>query len=167
MKPNRHLVAALCIALGACALPAQRELVTLPPFDSAAHARFLGNGTLSITGQAFLRQRGGAVVTCAGAPVYLMPATDYYEAVVWKYSHRDGGAGSFSPTDALTWVRVGRCDASGSFSFTGLPAADWIVITEVIWSVGYYSQGGTLSKRVSSTAQTTAVILGSDDRLLR
>jgi proteasome assembly chaperone (PAC2) family protein len=39
---------------------------------------FTESGTGTITGQAFLRQRGGGVVKGAGETVYLTPASGYF-----------------------------------------------------------------------------------------
>jgi hypothetical protein len=54
----------------------------LPSFDAEDHRSFEGSGTATIKGQAFLRQKGGGVVTCAGSDVKLMPATNYFKAAV-------------------------------------------------------------------------------------
>lgn len=137
-----------------------------PVFDSAEHRAYAGDGTASIKGQAFLRQNGGGVVTCAGAEVFAFPATDYFQPI--RYPLRaliEGGTDSIDNA-AKRLVRRTMCDAQGNFEIANLPAGEWIVITSVEWSVGYRSQGGYLKKlATAATAAAPAIYLTEPDRV--
>src|SRR5208337_5281057 len=48
-------------------------------FDPDEYIPYTKLGGAAIIGQAFMRQKGGGVVTCAGSPVLLVPDTPYIE----------------------------------------------------------------------------------------
>jgi hypothetical protein len=57
-------------------------------------------------------------------------------------------------------VKQAQCDAAGNFEITGLKPGSWIVMSQVSWMVGYYSQGGVVSKEVYVTdGQAQKVLL--------
>ncbi|MBL3560174.1 hypothetical protein [Rhodovulum sulfidophilum] len=143
-----------CMALAGCM---QTVVETKNPFDPSAGKHILANGSGQIDGQAFFRQSGGGVVTCAGEEVRLVPATPYQqERMQIIYGSAEGGArttafGNVPPEidpRAKTMSRKSVCDADGNFSFPGLAAGDYYVITRAVWSVGSSAQGGSLSKRI-------------------
>lgn len=114
-------------------------------------------GSATLTGQAFLRQKGGAVVTAAGSTVFLSPATGYaLEHVLLNAQDETDPTKMSEPPDPrfLGALRTTVADASGRFQFTGLAAGKWIVWTRVIWEVPNFRtsipsiQGGTLHKVV-------------------
>lgn len=123
-----------------------------PVFDVGQHHEYTLNGGGSINGQAFLRQKGGGVVTCAGQPVFLIPDTGYFREI-FRIA-KDGGTMSFPNSEEIKKTgRMSTCNATGYFKFNNLPPARWIVVTQVAWSAGYDAQGGVLMK----TAQTDGV----------
>lgn len=133
-------------------------------FSAQEHAAWNGSGDSSIEGQAFLRQRGGGVVTCAGQRVLLFPDTPYFQEVV---SIASGGGKPATPPgpDAVAVTRNTMCDAEGRFRFSALPAGSWIVGTEVTWQVGYEPQGGAVVRTVTvASGQTVNVLLSDGDR---
>ena len=72
----RRLIAVVAVAaaIGGCA---QTQIVTTSKFDPTEAAYINDKGANTINAQAFLRQRGGAVVTCAGRAARLIPVTIY------------------------------------------------------------------------------------------
>lgn len=107
-----------------------------------------------MVGQAFLRQKGGGIVTCAGSSVFLLPDTPYFVQAAIASNSRNGVADMPKPPSRdVTGVREGTCDAQGNFKFTRLPAGKWQVTTRVSWVVGYARQGGTLLRRLETSAQ--------------
>ena len=152
-------------------------------FKPEASSWFNQSGNSSISGQAFLRQRGGGVVTCAAEEVTLYPVTDYSEEVisaqfdgaknkgyssyydVWGIS---SGSVEFDPplsSEFLQNTKTTICDAQGNFTFKNLPAGrEYYVLSRVIWEVpdsyGMSIEGGSLMLRVSTEeGETTEVVL--------
>lgn len=133
-------------------------------FDLASHARFQSSGTGVIYGQGFMRQQGGGVVTCAGSEVYVVPATDYFESMLFPVRALAGRDG-FDPA-ALPLFRTGMCDAQGNFRVEGLPDGAWLVFTTVEWRAGDAPQGGGLRKAAAvQGGRQTQVFLTDVDRV--
>jgi len=151
----------LALTLSGCvAVPTYSPVAaSLIPFDEAAHQSYEGVGTGSITGQAFLRQKGGGVVTCAGSPVIIVPGTAYFRRVM--EAARSGAIGQIDPA-ARALAKQTMCDAQGNFTATGLRGGDWLVTTSVQWSVGYAQQGGGLLKDVMVEDGKQAAVLLTD-----
>jgi hypothetical protein len=70
------LCVAGALALAGCAVNVQSRV------NPADYAAYQGTGDATIDGQGFLRQNGGAVVTCAGELVRAVPATPYTREVM-------------------------------------------------------------------------------------
>jgi hypothetical protein len=132
----------IAMSLAACV----GEPVTLTSsFDPEAVRWAKETGTNEITGQAFLRQQGGGVVTCAGERVTLIPSSPYStERIRAAYGNGPSGVARFmfgtrlpEPDPGFTGThRTATCDAQGSFSFSGLPDGDYYLVTRVMWTVG-------------------------------
>ena len=142
-------------------------------FDPDATSWFKQKGNSSISGQAFLRQRGGGVVTCAAEEVTLYPVTNYSEEVisaqfdgskskgyssyydVWGIS---SGSIEFDPPLSpkfLEYTQTTICDAQGNFTFKNLPGGrEYYLISRVIWEVpdsySMSTEGGSLMLRVTT-----------------
>ena len=151
------------VLLGGCAQPLnftsgppiQINLTT--PYDDTEALRLSTGGTSTIRGSAFLRQRGGGVVTCAGATVLLVPGTAYAtERMVAIYGSVDSAILTrpsrvvFEPQPPafLERNRTATCDAQGNFVFDRLGDGTFYLVVPVRWLVGYEQQGGMLMKRV-------------------
>lgn len=116
-----------------------------------------GNNT--IKGNAFLRQNGGGVVTCAGSDVVLLPATQYAkERIKNIYGNIDGGVRlvgqgpvefSNNSQDYMKMSKSTKCDSDGNFEFNNIANGEYYVTTRVIWQSGYAHQGGVLAKLTS------------------
>lgn len=123
---------------------------------------YLEKGTGSLTGQAFLTQRGGGVVKAAGRTVTLDPATstgnEWWGKSGKVYEHRM----LTPPSPGFAKARrKAIADADGKFKFTDLPAGKYYVRTEVTWDVVYHGvQGGLVGQVVEiNEDETTEVIL--------
>ena len=143
----------------------QPELLKIPsvicsPFVSEDHLTYQGTGDSVVSGQAFLRQNGGGVVTCAGSQVMLLPATPYFREVI-ALSRRDRPMPSL-PGDALAFTKSTTCDAQGNFRFSNVPNNRWIVVTLVSWNVAHVEQGGLLSSEVETSGAQPMEILLTD-----
>lgn len=155
------IVAALMLTGCVGAVPIREPVAPFVNFDLQAHARYIGDGAATVKGQAFLRQNGGGVVTCAGQQVILMPATGYFQDVM--RIARSGRTPTTAPPEAKQVVRRSQCDAQGNFTFERIPAGSWMVTSLVKWSVGYNAQGGGLLKNVEVPASGTVNVLLSDE----
>lgn len=171
MKPVLSIVA--LAALAACAAPTT-PIVTTVPFDPQEVAFIQQRGPASIEGQAFMRQQGGGVVTCAGEEVALIPAGRYAtQRITGIYGNNQSG---FAPlytlgrtddttADARAYAAAARltaCDAQGNFRFDGVANGDYFVTTAVRWMAGNYGQGGALMQRVSiRNGQSQRILLSS------
>ena len=95
---------------------------------------YLAAGNATITGQAFLTQRGGDVVKAAGRTVTLDPATsvgnEWWEKVVTdRYDQSET-----PPSTAFQQARrTTTADADGRFRFSDLPPGKYYLHTVVTW----------------------------------
>lgn len=172
-------LAAVVLMFSGCAQPQKAPLAAAPKappspikvsaaFDEASARSQMSEGQGMLLGNAFMRQQGGGVVTCAGSPVFLIPATAYavermrliyqgpvvpnatsyrnsldaqYDAVVRKFDP--------DPPAYTELTRRAVCDAQGNFSFNGLRDGQYFVSTAVSWTVGSWrQQGGNLASQV-------------------
>lgn len=132
-------------------------------FDESAFTRFDQSGTASVTGQAFLKTRGGDVKYGAGNQILLIPATAYTEedfdqAVVAGQQLKPPPADILQKVYAHTRHTV--CDGSGNFEFHSLPAGDYFLECAITWEVagayGAVQTGGMAYSRVTVTEGQTA-----------
>lgn len=122
-------------------------------------------GDRFIAGEAFRRQVGGGIVTCAGETVTLLPAVQVVEEAVkiWR-------AGDEIYTTNLEYVNVSgsvrwtECDKDGTFAFFDLPPQEYYVMVPVRWNSRKKSYGGVLSEKVDLThGSAERLILDGDD----
>ena len=156
------------IALGGC-VTIQQHTISVP-FDRNQAAALMLEGSNTIKGNAFMRQNGGGVVSCAGATVMLIPATAYAdERTGALYGKGDAGVTrkniQFQPDYAeyRTLTKTTTCDSSGNFEFSNVADGDFFVVTKVEWIVGTYNrQGGGLMHKVKvRNKQTVRLILSA------
>ncbi|WP_069299778.1 hypothetical protein [Neptunicoccus sediminis] len=147
----------LALILGACV---GRDLEITAKFDPREAAFVKQGGSAHLSGQAFMRQNGGGVVTCAGEEVNLFPATRYAtERFAKIYGDVSGGRINVFqgvtqkgvPPEYLQYRRIAMCDAEGDFEFNGVAAGTYYVQSRVLWTVpnSYFPEGGSVAKRVT------------------
>ena len=165
------LVAILVMVAGGCTAPQAVRIPTLTPYDPVAAAYIHDRGPNEIRGQAFLRQRGGAVVTCAGSTVNLIPATNYAkERMFIIFGTISGTARGYGQADQaddryLRDIRSTVCNAQGDFIFDDVADGDYFVTTAITWEVptgyGYMNtEGGGVMAPVSLVGgQTKTVVI--------
>jgi len=159
------IVVPLTVALGSCATT---SFSTVTRFDSENAKKLLEDGPNTIKGSAVVRQGRGEVVSCAGRPVYLVPATAYAdERMRIVYGRLDHGFSNNrqtfenEPVGYKELVRETRCDAQGYFAFRSVADGTFYVASQITWSAGSYStKGGSLMKRVTvSNGDTKEIVL--------
>ena len=130
-------------------------------------------GNANITGQAFLNQQGGGVVTCAGNYVTLTPVNSYskermqliYGSTTKGYlSDVDQGFIKLTPEPPSSYYDLAKktqCDAQGNFKFKNIPAnKEYFITTQVEWGTEWIKEGGWLMLKIKTEAnQTSEVIL--------
>jgi len=174
MKKSAVLVLATMavVLVGAVSCVPVSQTVTLKqPFDKAQAERLLRPGNNTIKVNAFMRQAGGGVVTCAGEDIDLVPATKMAEERVTALygsvngGYRPVGLGGLKfenedPDYTNKW-KTGICSSDGRAIFSKVADGDFYITTRVVWTV-QYPQGGNLSKRISvKGGETLEVVLSN------
>ena len=114
------------------------------PFPTPASDEACPSGAgARLTGNSFSRQRNGKLVSGAGRPVYLDPATRYSAAVFRaivehqnkkSYFKAEKESGTVVPDPAmLKCRRTVQADAEGRFTFTDVPPGSYFVSSYVSW----------------------------------
>lgn len=163
-------IAILAVALlsAGCAT-APTQITINAPFDAAETTSLMAPGKNTITGSALIRQQGGGIVTCAGNPVMLIPATAYArERMAAIYGSgalaRPSAARTFTPDPPLysATTRQTMCNAQGFFKFEDVADGHFFLVTRIIWTAGRYNtqQGGfVLGRATVSAGRTTEVTI--------
>lgn len=141
--------------LTGCVEPQIINLTASFDIEQAKYIQDKGNNT--IKGNAFLKQNGGGVVTCAGNGVDLIPITEYAKERIGKiYSNTEKGFSqnrgiTFNPNsnDYRKYMKNTVCDSQGNFKFENIADGDYFITTVVTWNVGSMPQGGGLMQKVS------------------
>jgi hypothetical protein len=148
---NFVLIIACLMWVSGCATPPQ-PVKRAAQFIESEYAPYGLPGTSTITGQAFLKTRGGDVKFGAGNIVALNPVTSYSTEWYEKYviqglpiSHADPRA------DKYLWKTI--ADGNGNFHFSNLPAGDYYLMCSIRWEVpseyGLVPSGGIAHARVT------------------
>ena len=158
-RPDLLTIAAAGVTFATPICKSEKENPQLYAFDPAALEQFKRPGSAALVGQAFMRHRGGGVVTCAGQSVTLMVETPSVDAV-----HPALMYGASLPPEAVqhladSTVRETTCDAQGHFAFKGIVPGDYLVGTTVTWMAGDEPQGGPMKKPVKVSPGDNEVIL--------
>lgn len=133
---------------------ATMAVVQRPDFDPAEYAGLdERTGTGIVSGQVFLRTRGGEVRYGAGSEVILNPVTSYSR--FW-YEVGHVQRKQISPPDPRLdrYLITTQADGNGNFRFENVPAGDYYLTSSVFWEVpvGIYTsqpQGGFISEPVT------------------
>ncbi|MDG4948803.1 hypothetical protein NYR72_09890 [Actinobacillus equuli subsp. haemolyticus] len=157
------LVSALGIMLTGCVVSPSARFVPIEhkmvnKFDVKQAKNQLKRGSSKIEGNAFLRQNGGGVVTCAGQEVWLIPYTEYAnEKLSVMYGNSEKGFWNllspqykFTNEDPayLANMKSTTCDSQGKFVFDNISKGSYFIATQVFWAVGYRQQGGFLMQKI-------------------
>ncbi len=138
------------MTLLAASLAGCSEVATVPlktQWKESDYAAYTKVGTGAVTGEAFMRQRGGAVVTCAGSEVLLVPDEGIFSEIV-QINESGKKVAPLKEKINTTAIKATKCDAQGKFSFQQIPAGMWIIQTNVKWETpGHVAQGSFLSRR--------------------
>lgn len=164
---RKYSYALVAVTFAGCVSPPVEVPVASIRFVPEEHSAFHVPGGVKVQGQAFLRQRGGGTVTCAGERVLLLPGTPYFREVVSISKSLNETGYAFGVAIARkTVARRTQCDAQGNFEFGEVPPGSWYVLTEVRWVVGGRAQGGIMGRSIEVTAAPSSpVLLNEPDRI--
>ena len=154
--------------LAGCAAP---KVDLNSTFDPREVAYIKANGSGQIAGQAFLKTVGGDVKYAAGNAVTLIPAGTYARErmnAIYGGGRCAARKPDFGRTDPAyeQYMRRTTADGEGRFSFNGLAAGPYYVVTFVAWGAptgyGVSVQGCSLVELVDlAVGQRADIILTS------
>lgn len=143
-----------------------------PHVDNYVNATIFGSG--SLTGESFVRLNNGQIATCAGDSVMVFPATDNSTRNIMNItSNSAGGNITYSQIeqwarsgrrvnpvgpDQSAYVRTGRCNSQGRFSFTGLVSGAYYIVTTVKYGTGS-TDGVIMIRRATVRSDSIANIV--------
>ena len=130
MKIHRFLPL-LGVLLAACAVAPQPIQA---PFVESEFAPYRARGTSTITGQAFLKTRGGDVKYGAGNEVVLVPVTSYTREMTRMMKTGASITKERDPRYAA-YRRTAQADGNGNFEFRNLPAGSYYLDCVIHWEV--------------------------------
>lgn len=150
MKKRQLSAFALTALLAGCVAPPNDAPITTN-LNAQEMSHISATGTASISGQAFMRQRGGGVVTAAGEQILLLPATSYTREVTDRMLA--GEPQTAAGSSIKPYTRTTIADADGRFTFSNLASGAYLVLAVVRWEAptrhGLAAQGGGLKQEVS------------------
>ncbi len=110
------------------------------PFVALEYEAYRVDGAGSISGQAFLKTRGGDVKFGAGNVVHLKPVTTYSEE--WFEREILGGEeleAADARADHYHWTT--RADGFGGFLFQSIPPGRYYLTCRITWEIPRREQG--------------------------
>lgn len=119
------------------------------PFPESEYDALKPTGTAMISGQAFMRTRGGDIKTAAGFNITLNPVTSYSNQW-YELSYIEGYALENYDQRLLKYFRSQKADADGRFAFKNIPEGDYYIVAPVYWEVpNHGKQGGIIAEKIS------------------
>jgi len=142
-----------------CVAPSKRQAV----FLESEFAPYAGAGTSTVTGQAFLRTRGGEVRFGAGCEITLVPVTSYTTETQERAVIRSELLESHDPR-YTAFCRTTIADGNGNFEFREIPAGEYyascVIRLEYPTQYGMATTGGIAYGRVRvANGQTAKVVV--------
>jgi hypothetical protein len=156
------LAFALAAGISIAGLTAGAQPLEGTPIVAADYRWSAASGSATLSGLVALSAERGAVRSCAGFNVALVPSGNQTDAyIVSAFGAKNGGYHDATvplpiPPAGLHGIdRQTVCDAQGRFSFSGVPAGVYYVIGPVLWVDASRTDappavvGGLLMQRVS------------------
>lgn len=148
------LLIAFLTTLAGCKDVLTTEITTKNEFSAKEASYVLKKGNNTISGNAFMRQGGGGVVTCAGSDVTLLPITAYSKERIDTLYGDENFSSAYNlqyirfvpeaPKEFREYSKKTVCNSSGDFEFKNVPNGKYYIQTNVVWNAGYSLQGGGL-----------------------
>ena len=132
------------------------SIVPRIPWPINEYEKIQTDGRFEISGQAFMKTRGGEVKVAAGETVVLSPVTSYskqfFDFYIRGKKERFQELGSNVDSRIYDFIKTSIADAEGRFRFQGVKEGHYFLYTKVFWEVptssGLHREGGYLGKEV-------------------
>lgn len=140
-------ISALALALlvmSGCAQQPAKSNISFGPFPKAEYEALAKTGTGSVTGQVFMKTRGGDVKVGAGNEVLLIPVTSHSRTLYQAYQMNAAPSNSPDPRAKPYTLRM-IAGVDGDFAFKNVPPGDYYLAGTVTWEApgrNYASQQG-------------------------
>jgi hypothetical protein len=135
-------------------------------FDVTKFEPYNKKGTGKVTGQAFLKTKGGDVKYGAGEEIKLVPSNSYTQEI-WE-AVRKGKTLENRDYRLGDYIRKTIADGSGHFIFESIPAGTYLIQCEVYWEIpSYYSTittGETIIKSITVQEGKTTDVMVTETR---
>jgi len=137
MKAAMYFAGTLLLVLSGCAATAPQVQPPVPRnavFVPEEYEPYAGEGTATISGQAFAKTRGGDVKYGAGCNVVMNPVTSYSREW-WARAVRVGDRLAAPDPRILAYTHQTTADGEGRFTFEKLKPGDYYVACWITWEV--------------------------------
>jgi hypothetical protein len=128
--------------------------------DPVEMSKFTAQSTTKITGQAFLKTRGGDVKFGAGADVFLYPSVSYSREInsAPQFSQIQGRDSEWGK-----YIKSTTADGHGNFEFNNISAGQYFIETNITWQVpgkyGSTTTGGLVRKTIDVPKDGTLKVI--------
>lgn len=134
----------------------EASVVPRLPWPESEYSQITKNGDAIVTGQGFMRTRGGDVKVAAGSKVVLSPVTSYSKQFVDIMIRKTNSYSVLDPElpdiRIYEYIKETIADAEGKFKFINVADGNYYVYTYVFWesptSHGLEKQGGWVWQEV-------------------
>ncbi len=136
-------------------------------FQPDDYLKYQAHGTATLSGEAFLRTRGGDVRYAAGQSVMLIPATAYGKEFL-EQDFIKAKQEIDPPLDKRLYdaIRTAQADSKGRFSFSDLPSGAYFLCTTIYWEIPRYSQYGSHSSITGGPVWQPVTVLEGEQKTI-
>lgn len=154
----KKLLVTICVLLlSACSSLNKAQVVERIAFPANEYESLNKAGNATVSGQVFMKTRGGDIKYGAGSTVWLNPKTSYsdqwYSVTLSNRFQVEGfGVKRLSDPDsrAADYIIHTQADGFGNFTFNNVPSGDYYLVSGVTWEApGGSRQGGYIVKIIS------------------
>ncbi|MCG3743078.1 hypothetical protein EXA18_06195 [Vibrio cincinnatiensis] len=169
---NKYLIIALVTLLSGCANVMAPTVVQRIDFPAHEYEALEKEGTGKVSGQVFLKTKGGDVKYGAGSKVWLNPKTSYSDqwySIQQQNNFKVYGYGlktlsepsSAESAKVFEFIKETQADGFGNFSFSDVPQGTYYLTSGVTWEApGGALQGGFIVQiiNVKNNQETTIML---------
>nr|WP_286948296.1 hypothetical protein [Pseudomonas sp. UBA6718] len=125
-------LALAAVVLSGCAQQAPKSNLSFNTFPEAEYAALAKTGTGSVSGQVFMKTRGGDVKVGAGNEVLLIPITSHSRTLYLAYQLNVAPSNTPDPR-AKPYTQRMVAGVDGDFAFSNVPPGDYYLAGSVTW----------------------------------
>ena len=142
MRAFLSATVAICFLSTGCTTVVKQTV----PFNEADFEPYVGEGTSTILGTAYMRNRSGEVEAAAAQLIELIPVTPYTQE---RFEFALDPSKRLEPRDLRLDRHIRRmvADGEGRFAFRSIPAGDYFVVCTLTFDVAASRYGAVQSSR--------------------